>query len=251
MVAQVSGCPVELEIKGHRPVPVADGEGMLIGTGIQHSIQFVGTGQAVSRFAHIRVNIMGGIDLFRLFGVPHVTSPELGEMVGATCARLAALHGSVAAPSLNRILKVRALTELLVNDIFEQIPANAAALEVVPRILRVLPCIDHIRAHLGEDITCGALASLASLSLTRFHEVFKGALGVSPMEFVTQERLRAAQDLLLSTALPIGEIAQRVGFRDPFHFTRQFHARNGVSPSGYRKQIRESVAGVSDGPGGG
>jgi len=53
---------------------------------------------------------------------------------------------------------------------------------------------------------CPLLAAVASLSPVRIHEVFKSTAGVSPIEFVIGLRIRRAQELLLATGQPIGDI---------------------------------------------
>ena len=55
------------------------------------------------------------------------------------------------------------------------------------------------------------------------------------MQFIEGERLRRAQEFLVSTDLPIKEIAKRVGFENPYHFSTRFRKRLGKSPRQYRR----------------
>lgn len=102
---------------------------------------------------------------------------------------------------------------------------------IEPRIATVLAWCER---HLAEPIGRERMAALAGLSPTRFHAVFKAALGVAPLRWLAGRRLVRAQQLLLSSELPIGVIAERCGFASSYYFSRVFHQACGQTPSGYR-----------------
>jgi AraC-like DNA-binding protein len=52
---------------------------------------------------------------------------------------------------------------------------------------------------------------------------------------VTRTRMERAKQLLRKTRLPIFEIAERVGYLKPSHFSARFHAVSGCGPDAYRK----------------
>ena len=64
-----------------------------------------------------------------------------------------------------------------------------------------------------------------------FHQCEK--LGVSPMAFVCQRRIREAERLLAQGHLSMKEVAARLNFADPQHFSRVFKRVTGISPSEY------------------
>ncbi|MCU0633732.1 MAG: AraC family transcriptional regulator [Gemmatimonadaceae bacterium] len=110
---------------------------------------------------------------------------------------------------------------------------TTAAAPWVERILRVL---DHIQAHLDDDLTPEALAGVAGFSLHHFHRVFRGMVGQSVMEFVRDRRLeRAAFRLKYGTA-PVTQVAFDTGYGSHEAFTRAFRARFDMPPSAYREQ---------------
>ncbi len=123
----------------------------------------------------------------------------------------------------------------MVEAILAEVNWSATLLAEYQSLGRVLPALLFIQKHLAEPFTRDDLARELRLSAAQFHVVFKQALGVAPMEYVTRLRLRLAQELLLQTAESVTAVAARSGFQDPFHFSRQFRARCGVSPSGYRR----------------
>lgn len=79
-------------------------------------------------------------------------------------------------------------------------------------------------------------AHRAGISPERLRKRFRAALGVPPGEWLLQLRLRNAQNLLLSTSLAVGAVAQQVGMPDPFHFSRMFRRHLGCSPRTYRQR---------------
>ena len=68
-----------------------------------------------------------------------------------------------------------------------------------------------------------------------FGSLVKRELHVSAEEFIQGKIIGAAEKLLTTTTMPIGEIAEELGFSHPNHFTRLFTAKTGVSPLQYRK----------------
>ena len=60
----------------------------------------------------------------------------------------------------------------------------------------------------------------------------------SPHQFVLQQRMNLAVDLLLGTSLLVRQIAEQVGFEDPYHFSRVFKKAQGCSPAGFRSLMR-------------
>jgi AraC family transcriptional regulator len=95
--------------------------------------------------------------------------------------------------------------------------------------------IDYIHDHIRESLELGSIARAAGLSEFHFARLFKAATGVSPFQFVTRTRMERAKQLLRKTRLPISEIAERVGYQKPSHFSARFHAVSGCGPDAYRK----------------
>ncbi len=92
-----------------------------------------------------------------------------------------------------------------------------------------------IRRHPAGRWRVADLAGRMHCSVDHFIRLFRRLKGITPAEFVIQCRLDAAREHLLFTKLSIAEIADSLGYRDQFFFSRQFKQRVGVSPSGYRR----------------
>lgn len=94
----------------------------------------------------------------------------------------------------------------------------------------------HIRQNLAEPIALDQLAAKAGLS--KFHLVrrYKTLTGRTPMEDARHIRLQTARDLLLTTALPLKEIAPRVGLGDPYRLCRLFRQHFQTTPGALRQR---------------
>lgn len=90
--------------------------------------------------------------------------------------------------------------------------------------------LEHIDAHLGDDLGLADLARVAGVSTWHFAHCFKASLGMSPHRYVRQCRLEAATRMLTSSSLPIAEIALTVGFSSQSHFTQAFREHTGMTP---------------------
>ena len=85
--------------------------------------------------------------------------------------------------------------------------------------------------------TVPQMAALAALSPSRFHALYKGAFGTSPMQDVIDAKMRYARSLLLTQPeLKLPEIAERLGYTDQYHFLRLFKASVGTTPGAYRRK---------------
>ncbi len=69
------------------------------------------------------------------------------------------------------------------------------------------------------------------LSVNHFRLVFKQRLGMSPQRYLTQLRMRAARFHLHETQAAVKEVAGRVGYADPFHFSRTYRRFWGHAPT--------------------
>jgi len=101
---------------------------------------------------------------------------------------------------------------------------------------RLAQSIDYMRAHLNEPMRICTLCAIVKLSPSRFFELFKRVTGDTPLNWIIRARMRWAGELLENSTLQIKEVAWRVGYEDPFYFSRLFKSVHGISPSKYRTQ---------------
>jgi AraC family transcriptional regulator len=104
-------------------------------------------------------------------------------------------------------------------------------------IARLRKIEDYVRAHLTERIFLETLAESAELSPFHFSRVFKQATGMTPMQFVTRERMLQAQQLIRETPRNLIEIALEVGYTSPSHFAQVFRQTVGMAPTQFRNAL--------------
>jgi AraC family transcriptional regulator len=99
---------------------------------------------------------------------------------------------------------------------------------------RLKKVFDHVEAYLHQEIHLSDLASTAAMSPYYFARLFKNSIGVSPHQYVIQQRIDRAKEMLRTSKMSIFEIGVRVGYADAKHFRTLFRREVGISPSDYR-----------------
>jgi AraC family transcriptional regulator len=117
-------------------------------------------------------------------------------------------------------------------------PAEGYSWKLPPWRLRRIA--DYVEARIDSDadgeIRIADLAGLVGLSAGHLHRAFRATTGKTPLEFINERRVRRAMQILEKEGASIAEIALRIGFLSPSHFTRTFRRIAGVNPSSYRYQ---------------
>jgi AraC family transcriptional regulator len=95
---------------------------------------------------------------------------------------------------------------------------------------------DHIARHLETSIPVEDLAKLVSLSAGHFCRAFKESFGDTPHAYIMRARLERAQELMLTSPEPLGQIALACGHSDQAHFSRRFRQQMGETPNAWRRR---------------
>jgi AraC family transcriptional regulator len=103
------------------------------------------------------------------------------------------------------------------------------------RLRRVL---DHISAHLSDEITVADLARVACLSMFHFARMFTRAIGMPPHRYVSRMRLEKSMVEIMTGSLPLSQIAMNARFSSQASFTRAFRRATGLTPGEYRRRRR-------------
>ncbi len=82
-------------------------------------------------------------------------------------------------------------------------------------------------------------ARMCGISKYHFIHLFTACKGCSPSKYKSELLMQKARELVGISELPMGEIAEMLGFEDALYFSKKFKAYYGVSPSQYRKQAIE------------
>ena len=94
--------------------------------------------------------------------------------------------------------------------------------------------IEFIRLNLKENISLKSLSDKACMSTTSFYRFFKRELGMSPIEFVLNEKIKCAKKLLKNPSIQINEVCYLSGFEDANYFIRLFKKHEGITPKQYQ-----------------
>jgi transcriptional regulator GlxA family with amidase domain len=98
----------------------------------------------------------------------------------------------------------------------------------------------YIQQHLTGPLDVDAVAAHCHVTLRTLQRHFQRALGQSPLSYIRRMRLERAKGLLETTALPLQDIVNAVGYEDPSSFTALFRRETGTTPSAYRRHVAAS-----------
>jgi AraC family transcriptional regulator len=101
---------------------------------------------------------------------------------------------------------------------------------------KILQISEYINAHIDQDIKLADLAKLAGISQFHFGRLFKQSMGISPHQYLLQQRVERAKQLLKSSEFAIADIALLCGFNSQSHLGKYFREVTGMTPSNYRKK---------------
>ncbi|MBD9184503.1 MAG: AraC family transcriptional regulator [Clostridiales bacterium] len=110
-------------------------------------------------------------------------------------------------------------------------------LQTAPPAMYLMKALDFIDIYYQDDISVEDVAGSVGLTRKALYTIFKQLTGFSTKDYLIYYRMRKATSLLETTTLPIETVAVSVGYRDQFHFSKEFKKNVGVSPSEYRKNV--------------
>ena len=94
--------------------------------------------------------------------------------------------------------------------------------------------IEFIKKNIQESINLKDLSEKACMSTTSFYRYFKRELGMSPIEFILNEKIKYAKKLLKNPKIHVNEVSYATGFEDCNYFIRLFKKHEGVTPKQYQ-----------------
>jgi transcriptional regulator GlxA family with amidase domain len=102
------------------------------------------------------------------------------------------------------------------------------------------PLLDWARTRLDEPLTLSLLAREAGTTTRTLTRRFAAELGTPPLQWLTAERVRRAQQLLEGTDLPVEEVAARCGLGTAANLRVHFVRQTGVTPTAYRRTFSDT-----------
>lgn len=121
-----------------------------------------------------------------------------------------------------------ALKELLIRLMQTQ-ARNLVEKNTLKNKSRIGFVADYIKKNLHQKLSIDVIAKMAYVSKSNFFKMFKEELGISPNEFIIQERIKRAKEMLMHNN-SVNEVAFSTGFSDTNYFIRVFKQMEGVTP---------------------
>lgn len=100
---------------------------------------------------------------------------------------------------------------------------------------KIKPAIEYIGENFANEISIDRLSALCGISSSTLKKLFVKKFGITPTKYIIGVRMHYACDLLRSGLYSVSQTALMCGYNSIYYFSRQFKAREGVSPSEYHK----------------
>ena len=98
------------------------------------------------------------------------------------------------------------------------------------------PVIRYIRENPSAPLSLAGLCEHFKINRTTLSDTIKKLTGLTPMQYVLEERLNQTRPELLFTNIAIGDLATKYGFGDVNYYIRTFKKHFGVTPLQYRTE---------------
>ena len=131
---------------------------------------------------------------------------------------------------------IESMKNLISHIVFE----SAIEIEYDSLLSRVR---DYVRDNVASTITVESLSRALYISKNKLYKLFHTAFGTTVNEYVTNERITVARELLEKSSSSVSSIAQATGFSSDAYFSRSFKRIVGMSPSAYRRAHSRDVGG--------
>lgn len=150
------------------------------------------------------------------------------------------------------LLKILFVELLRRNDMRNE--AGTYTLPKKTEQMQISGALEYVGEHYDQEIKIADLAKICHMSETHFRRIFVHSMGVSPVDYINQFRIRMVCERLRKTNDPIADIALRCGFTSLATFNRNFRKIMGVtpkewkkSPEAYESRLQENRISVYDG----
>lgn len=93
----------------------------------------------------------------------------------------------------------------------------------------------YVEDHLDSDLSLTTLSDLVHLNPYYMSRLYKQMTGIHLPDYITDERIKKAKELVVESRLKMHEICKKVGFESPAYFTRIFKKKTGCTPQEFRE----------------
>lgn len=139
------------------------------------------------------------------------------------------------------LITERALASLLLIEMLNNmLPEYDGDTEITEKNLSLIyECVDHINNNYASDISAEECANMLHISYSYFARLFRAVMGKTFKEYLVSIRLAKAKSILLSTNIPITDVALACGYTNLSYFIAEYKKAFGKTP----KQVRKDISG--------
>lgn len=184
-------------------------------------------------YVAFRILLFGVIDLTHLLSPMKVfrPNPDLWSLLGAFFQEI---YQKSSDHKDSSELAVEALTRAVVAYCWDELDMDEVLTVSKWKIPDWLGSLLQQIRH-SPDMTVNRLVKKSGFSRSRFRQLFIQYIGQTPQDYLALNRSELAKTMLLKTDMPIGRIAEELGFTSSSDFARFFTHKNGMPPSDFRQ----------------
>jgi AraC-like DNA-binding protein len=237
LIESPSGGNWELSLEGRaEPVVVQPGQVAVVPKEVTHRLRVPGKRSITTTYLLAHFHWLSSLDLIAPAGIPNILPAAAGVRLVPLIRKMVKLEAS-AGRSIASVARIQELGFQILQELMRY--AERPDLQVPTALTRLGPALERMNEKLAA-VSCADLARQVHLSPTRFHAVFKQAVGVAPKVYLRNQRLRRACELLVQSDLPVYAVAEQCGFESSFYFCRVFRRYVGQTPMGFRGTFQRS-----------
>ncbi len=180
-------------------------------------------------------------DMFYIQSKNKLTVFESGHPVHKTLAVLIdECYEEYSAREVCYMLPIRARIYLMMTSLLRFYCGSKNELDrmIYHNVLRLRPVLNYITESFVDKIYIEKLSDMIGVSPDYFTKMFKESVGKTPIDYINAMRINYAMELLVTTDMPVADIAEKIGFCNPNYFHKIFKQYMDISPLAYRKSTK-------------
>ncbi len=178
-------------------------------------------------YIHFNMELLPGVDLFSRL--------ETIRQLPCEASLLENIFAELKKESLSGLLHLKAIFWQILYEFFINAASSADYLDRFKGFYRQKQILEYLSANLHAGLRIQDIAEDLHTPSHILSRSFRQDTGQGLKEYMELLLLQKARNLLLHTNMPITEIAETLGFSDPFYFSRFFKKAEHISPREYRK----------------
>ena len=137
------------------------------------------------------------------------------------------------------LLNERALASLLIIEMNKNmIPTHENTASITEKSVSLIyECVDYINNNYASDICAEECADMLHISYSYFARLFRAVMGKTFKEYLVSVRLAKAKSILISTKIPITDVALACGYANLSYFIAEYKKSFGKTPKQARKEM--------------